>query len=226
MVPTGLSLIILKECGFVVSDKDEAAQIRCMRKGKGIFIIIPKLEMCFVIHPMTDKCMLIGHNIVSLMPVNIHSVLYFTVAPVYLCEPPLCCQHQNSRLVNSQPREQALDLLTFNNLTDILCFDKTIPHSLWQLSLDILQDFFVLKNHPSGVPIGMKGKCHLLDEVKHPSPDAARMGWPIPLCLCHNHWSLPPGVPKFKIQKEIQDSNYGRDVSPKDDIKWLILAWW
>ena len=70
---------------------NEAVRIRCMRKGKGISIIIPKLEMCFIICTTTNKCTLIGHNVISLMPVNIHSILCFIVAPVYLYKPLLCC---------------------------------------------------------------------------------------------------------------------------------------
>ena len=90
MVPTHLPFIVLEEREFVMGDKDEAMQIGCMLKE--ISVIILNLESCFVFHPSMHKHMSIGHNIVSFVFISIHTVLHFAVAPLHLCEPPLCCQ--------------------------------------------------------------------------------------------------------------------------------------
>ena len=222
MVPARLPFIILKECGFVVGDKDEATQIGCMRKE--ISVIIPNLESCFVFRPSMHKRVSIGHNVILFMFINIHTILYFAVAPLHLYEPPLCCRQWNPRLVNSQPRKQDLEPLACNNLTDILCFDKTTLCPLGQLSLDLLQDVLILKNSFLVISIGMGWKHPLLDKVKNSGPDAVCTGWSMSLCLCHNYRSLPLGVPKLRIQKKIQDPNHGRDTSLKNDIERFVMA--
>ena len=101
--------------------------------------------------------------------------------------------------MNPQPSEQGLDPLTHDNLANILGFNEATHRSLGQLSLDLLQDFLVLKSCLSGVPIGMEGKRSLSDEVKHPAPDAARASRPMSLCLCNGHRGLPPGVRKLWV---------------------------
>ena len=63
-----------------------------MNEGLGLegdFCFVPKLEMSFVICPSVHECVSIGHDIVSLVAVNIHPVFHFAVALIHLCKPPL-----------------------------------------------------------------------------------------------------------------------------------------
>ncbi len=90
MVPASLSFIILEEYRFIMGDKNkQMVAIRWMRKW--IATIIPNLELHFVFHPSINKGLSIGYDIISFMPINIHSVLHFAVAPLQLCKPPLYC---------------------------------------------------------------------------------------------------------------------------------------
>ena len=93
MTPPSCSFIVLKEYGLVMCHKDKGTWIEQMswRDLKGIPIGVPQLELHFVIHPSINEGLSIGHNVVSLMPVNIHAIFLFAVAPLQLCKPSLCC---------------------------------------------------------------------------------------------------------------------------------------
>ncbi len=90
MVPTGLPFIILKERGFVMGDKDKGTRISWMMRI-GNAIAVPNLEMGFVICPLINKGLSIGHNIVSFMTVNIHPIFHLVVAPLQFSKPSFCC---------------------------------------------------------------------------------------------------------------------------------------
>ena len=90
-IPIGLPLVVLKKDQFIVCDKDKGMRNGCTRKG--ISVIIPKLELRFIFHPLINKCTSIFNNIVSLMPINIHAVLWFSIAPLHFCKPSLCWEN-------------------------------------------------------------------------------------------------------------------------------------
>jgi hypothetical protein len=88
MTPACCPFVVLEEYGLIVCDEDKRTRTRQMRKG--IPVGIPDLESRFVIHPSINKGLSIGHNIISLMPINIHAIFLFAVAPLQLCKPSLC----------------------------------------------------------------------------------------------------------------------------------------
>jgi hypothetical protein len=81
MIPTSCPFVVLKEYRLVVCDEDKGMQIGGQTR-KGIRVVVPNLESCFVFHPSVNKGLLIGHDVVSLMPINIHAVFLFAIAPL------------------------------------------------------------------------------------------------------------------------------------------------
>ncbi len=88
MASEGHPFVVLKEHRLIVCDKNKATQIRQMRR-KGIPVVIPNLESHFVFCLSINKGLLIGHNIILLIAVNIHAILPFYIVPFQLCKPPL-----------------------------------------------------------------------------------------------------------------------------------------
>ena len=77
MCPVGLPLIILVECRFVVCDKNEMrVNARADGMRKGIAIVVPLIEACFIFLPACNERILIFHHILSLMTINIHPTLF------------------------------------------------------------------------------------------------------------------------------------------------------
>jgi hypothetical protein len=169
-----------------VCDKNEGQRIRGLCKA--ISVVVPNWELSFVFHcPSIDEFLSIRHNIVSLMAINIHSVLHFSVSPFHFCKPPLCRRLRNGGLVNPQPCKQGLQPLTCDDLTQVLSLDKAVLRSLRQCRLDFLQDIFVPKDCLAAIAIGMEGKLPFLDKIKNPLSDAACTTRSMPLCLRNNN---------------------------------------
>lgn len=100
MAPGSRPFVVLKEHRLVVCDKNKGT-----RKGatERIRIVVQKWESRFVICPSMNERVSIGHDVVSLMPINIHPVFFFAVAILQLCKISLCCLPGNAGLVNPQP---------------------------------------------------------------------------------------------------------------------------
>lgn len=89
MAPENLPFVVLEEGGFVVCDKNEGQRTRGLCKA--ISVVVPNWESSFVFRcPSMDKFLSICHDIVSLMAVNIHPILHFSVSPIHFCKPSLC----------------------------------------------------------------------------------------------------------------------------------------
>ena len=144
MAPASRPFVILEEDGLIMSDENEGTQIGQTRKG--IPIIVPKLKSHFISRPSMNEGLSIGHDVVSLVPVNIHSVFLFAVVPFQSCKPPLCSLPGNAGLVNPQPSDQDLKALTCDNVANVLCLDEPAFCPLRQLPLDLLQDIVIFKN--------------------------------------------------------------------------------
>jgi hypothetical protein len=54
--------------------------------------IVPNMETPVIFCPLIDERVSIGHYVISLMAINIHSVHLFTIFPVQFCKPTLCCR--------------------------------------------------------------------------------------------------------------------------------------
>ena len=54
-------------------------------------IIAPNMEVLLVLVESFDKIVSIFHNIFTLVPVNIHSILLFSVLPPKFGQPMVCC---------------------------------------------------------------------------------------------------------------------------------------
>ena len=157
MASEGHPFVVLKEHRLIVCDKNKATQIRQMRR-KGIPVVIPNLESHFVFCLSINKGLLIGHNVVSFMPVNIHPVLLFAVAPPQFCKPSVCRCLWNGWLVNPQSSKHRLKLLARNKFANDLGLDEATLCPLGQLALDLLQNVIILKNCLPGLAKGVKGK--------------------------------------------------------------------
>jgi len=78
-------LIILIKSQFIICDGDESKARVWDRKAvwpwEFIAFIIPFMEVMFVLFPVADESMMIFHNIVSFMAINIHPILYLPILP-------------------------------------------------------------------------------------------------------------------------------------------------
>ena len=88
MTPAGRSFVILEEYRLVVGDEDEWKR---MGMWKQISVVVPNLELRFVIHPSINKGISIGHNINSFMAIKIHPVLPLSISPLQFGKPPMSC---------------------------------------------------------------------------------------------------------------------------------------
>ena len=83
--PCSVALIILIKSRFVVHDGDESKVRVWDRKAiwlqEFIAFIIPFMEAMFVLFPVADKSMMIFHNIVSFMAINIHPISHLPILP-------------------------------------------------------------------------------------------------------------------------------------------------
>ncbi len=194
-----LPLVILIECWLVICDEDEWKWMRRTCECCANIRIIPNMEMLFVFGPLIDKHVSIGHHIVSFVAINIHPIWLVSVLPVQFCKPTLCHQQWDAWFLDTKLQEHALNWVTHNNLTQILCLDKTCFCLFRQSFLDFLCNTFVFKSCGLFIAIGMEGKLPLLNKLDNPLLNIVCSVWTSTLCLCNNHQGLPPGVWKVYV---------------------------
>jgi len=83
--PSGVMLVVLIESRLVVCDGDESKARVWDRKAiwprELVAIIVPFMEATFIFFPVADKLMMILHNIIPFMAINIHAIFCLPILP-------------------------------------------------------------------------------------------------------------------------------------------------
>src|SRR6266702_144860 len=112
MHPVCFPLIILVECRLIMCDEDETKVAprdgKAGGKGKGISVIVPFVEALCVFLPASNKHFSILHHIVSLMTVNIHTILLLLVSPIQPFQPVAGRPLGDCWLANPDPLQACL----------------------------------------------------------------------------------------------------------------------
>ena len=139
MCPVGLPLIILVECQFVACDKNEMrVNARADGMRKGIAIVVPLIEACFIFLPACNKHILIFHHILLLMTINIHPTLFLFISPVQFLQPIPGCPLSNHWLANPNPCQACLHLSACHNFHNISCLEIPTLCTFQKLELKAL----------------------------------------------------------------------------------------
>jgi len=85
MNPSGVTLVVLIESQLVVCDGDELkARVwdqKAIWPQELVAIIVLFMEVMFIFFPAADELMMILHNIVPFMAINIHAIFCLLILP-------------------------------------------------------------------------------------------------------------------------------------------------
>ena len=83
--PSSVSLIILIESGLIMCDRDElkatAWDLKAIWPQELVAIIVLFMEVMFIFFLAADELMMILHNIIPFMAINIHAIFCLLILP-------------------------------------------------------------------------------------------------------------------------------------------------
>ena len=178
--PCNLAVVILVKCGLIVSDGDKSewaiiGQWESDRAWEFASIVIPLVETLVIKLPPLNKCTSIGHHVLPLMAINVHSISGPLVPPVKFLEPAVSCPCWNWWLANAFLREDELHLWACNNISDVLCLYEPLLWPLDHSDLHLASNVLITKNCSPHLAQAMGWKCLSLQELNGPLADASSM---------------------------------------------------
>lgn len=198
-------LIVLGECGFIISDHGE--RLANYSSDQPFIVAVLVHTRLVLLHPPVQELLALCHHFLALMTVNIKLILTVPVLIIQLIQPLSCCPYRYWLLLkrNTVVSKFCLDILWLDIVSKIIGAKVILfPSHFLEVQLDVKCEVFIIKEesmwHPKFVDRELLGD----DDCMNPVADMLSTVSVMALGLRNYSWHFFPciGVVQVEIEQE------------------------